>query len=308
LALALERLPHLTGATWAPQPASYPNTLPSHAGLDAASFVLLAQDRAPCFLKLYHPGEMDFDFAQASAASRRAGEQGFGPTLLADDADLRVQLFAYQGAPWRPATALDFDTTEAKVEAAQLLGRWHGGAPLGHESPSPAQWIQQTQAAFGERLATIMPAWGALTTWAERIADALAASDQDLVPLHGEVFISNFLTDPDGQLVLVDFDRAADGDAYADLGALALDVCEFDADYDVLVEAYAGTVRRDLLARTKLHAILEDFRWGCQALLQHQDPQRRELTDFLGYGRMRHGRCLTNLQTFDVASLLGDLR
>ena len=42
-------------------------------------------------------------------------------------------------------------------------------------------------------------------------------------------------------------------------------------------------------------------------LLQHQDRQRRSVSDLLGYGRMRLSRCLVNLQAFDVATLMGDL-
>ncbi|MFT4253315.1 MAG: phosphotransferase [Caulobacter sp.] len=275
--------------------------------MDAAGFILLTDHHAPYFLKLYHPGEPGFDINQAAVSSQRAGELNIGPQLLAADAALGVQLFAYMGAPWRPASASDFDAPTTRANAARLLKRWHAGAPLGALATSTDQWIQQTQATFGDRLAILMPAWGVLRTWAERIADALNAAGHDPSPLHGEVYISNFLVGADEALALVDFDHAADGDAYADLGALALDVCEFDADYDQLVEAYAGAARRDLVARTKLQAVLEDFRWGCAMLLQHRDPQRQTLTDFLGYGRMRHGRCLSNLQTFDIASLLGDL-
>ncbi|PZR32834.1 phosphotransferase [Caulobacter segnis] len=307
LSLALEQLRPLRETIWSAQPASYPNTLPSHTGLDAASYVLTAPDQIPLFLKLYHPGALGFDFVQASQAASQAGGLGIGPTLLAADAVLGAMLFDYRAPPWRTASGVDFDTPTLTAETARLLRRWHQSAPLDTNAPSSTDWAERIEAVFGQRLAQVMPAWGALRVWTGRIAQALAAAGQDIVPLHGEIYMSNLLIGPNGGLALVDFDHAANGEAFADLGALALDVCDFDRDYDQLVEAYAGQVRRDLVARTKLHAILEDFRWGCLMLLQHQDRQRRSVSDLLGYGRMRLSRCLVNLQAFDVATLMGDL-
>jgi hypothetical protein len=306
---ALRRFRPAAGGDWTASPATYPNTLPSHMGLDGESYFLTGDDASTvCFLKLYRPGWLGFDIAGALQASRQAAGLKLAPMLLDADDDLMAAVFAAPGPDWRPAGALDFDRPQVVQTALAHLRAWHASAPLGRTAPSPLGYADAVEDRMGQRLGQITDDWSLMRDHAAGIAAALAATSPALAPLHRELYISNFLIGPDDALLMVDFDHAADGDPYADVGALALDVCEVEADYLRLVELYAGAAPPDLVARTQLHAILEDFRWGCLCLLFYSDPDRRSAADFLSYGRMRLSRCLDNIQAWRPDSLIGGLQ
>lgn len=273
--------------------------LPSHLGLDGRVSVL-ASPTGMAVLKRYHPGTA-IDPSHAANAYRLAGEEGIAPAFFGVDEDEHVIAMAHPGPAWRMASGLDFDVATRVEQAVALLRRWHVGALLDRPAPVLADLADRAEAVLGERMAMI-DGWAGLRSWIEHIDAGLAAIGADRTRCHRELYVSNFLVS-DGAMLLVDFDHAADDDPYADLGGLALALCEVDADYPRLIELYAGSARRDLVARTRLHAIREDFRWGTAALLSYgsmPDP----VADFLGYGQLRLLRCAGHLASWDVGSLL----
>lgn len=294
---------------WSPSAASFPNAIPSHVGLDADSFVLSRNGESPArFMKLHLPTAGLFNLNATVAAARQAGEVGVAPRLLSAELDMPALLFEHPGADWHPACAADFDMAPVIAGAVNSLKQWHQSPRLGMSSPTWIDLAETAERVVGlERLLQIVGAWAPLRAWTHRIGDVLRDVGGETAPLHREVFISNFMISSAGAMLLVDFDFAADGDPYADIGALALEVCDLEADFAQLVELYAGAVRLDLIARTKLYALLEDFRWGCIALIRHFDPEYPGAVDYLAYGKMRLSRCLGHLLQWNTASLLAEV-
>jgi thiamine kinase-like enzyme len=292
-------------------PAIHPNAFPMHMGLDAEClFVDSGVPGRRLFLKLYEAELPQFDFYRAIDAAKRAGSLQIAPQIVAHDAPLRAALFETPGPRSRMGMLTDLIDEDLQRATIEKLRRWHAGAPLQHRAPvfellpGLIEQIEQ-QAPWLVDLA--IPRWRMLVDWTRRVADALAASCTGLSPVHGEMFISNILILPDRSVLLVDFDYAADGDPASDLGALCLELCELEEDYGNIVEMYAGEADPALLARAKLSALLEDFRWGCWALLRHVASPRRDQINFLVYGQHRLRRCESHLRDWNVDALLRQL-
>lgn len=121
--------------------------------------------------------------------------------------------------------------------------------------------------------------------------------------MHGETTVSNILLGPGIAVLLVDFDRAVNADPFYDLGALSLDICRNDDERQEMLEMYCGHTGAALLARVKLYAIVDDFLWGCWALLAELSPAMRG-PELLKYTSNRFLRDSHHLEAFQTGQLL----
>ncbi|WP_188611776.1 phosphotransferase family protein [Chelatococcus reniformis] len=316
LSRALTAARHFAGLDPAVGPAVPAISMPMHMGLDALSCVVTAPGAASAvFAKAFHAGALDpFTFAGAAEAAGRAGAAAVAPRLL--EADAQQQVLLFEPAPDGVRMALARDAQKPAVKAAIVAAkkRWHR-QPLLTCDLSPFELARDYAARLEPHLApgsaTALPYKGTvpfagLTEWIGRIGAALSAAGVDRTPLHGENTVSNVLLDPGGAILLVDFDRAVNADPLYDLGALSLDLCRTEEERMELVEMYDGRPDAALLARLKLYAIVDDFLWGCWALLAELNPAMNG-PEFFKYASNRFLRASHNLGAFDVALLVGKI-
>lgn len=288
--------------------------MPMHLALDGESRTVEARGRS-VFVKAFREGALaPFTFAGAAEASLRAGEAGIAPRLLEADADAGVLFFEAAGAEWRMALARDVQAPDAKSAVIAAKKALHSQKLLSR-TLSPFDVARDYRARLVPHLAADAPSplpfkglvpFVAIEQWIDRIEEAFLAAGSDVGPIHGENTISNILLDPDHRVRLVDFDRAVNADPLYDLGALCLDLCRSEDERIKAIEMYAGAPDEAVLARVKLYGIVDDFLWGCWALLAEINPQTSG-PELFKYGSNRFVRLSHHLQQFDLPRLLAKI-
>ncbi|MDR3464396.1 MAG: phosphotransferase [Xanthobacteraceae bacterium] len=288
-----------------------PIIMPMHLAIDATPCLVRPRSGAPVFLKIYAPDMLPFiDLDAAVAAATRAGQCGIGPAVIAHDADRSAVLFDFLAPDaWRMASRADLETIAVRSAIFAAKRAWHRSGLLGR-TRSPFEVIR----AYRERInslaertpsaSTLPLAFHTLADWTERIERGIAAAGIDLAPLHGENALSNVMLGPANEVRLVDFDQAANGDPLYDVGAFCLEFCSFDDEIEAAVELYLGHSDQRAVARAKLYMIVDDFLWGCWALLAHATSPRATTVEFYKYAQNRLLRGTYWLGVWDADSLL----
>lgn len=284
--------------------------MPMHLALDALSMPLGPSVAGPSvFAKAYRDGALQpFDLSGATEASTRAGEAGIAPRLLAADAANRVLFFEALGPGWRMTLARDTQKPDVKAAILAVKKAWHGQTPLSR-TLTPFELARDYCGRLEPHLAQgplpfkgLVP-WVAVKQWIFRIEEAFAAAGSDTGPIHGENTVSNIMIGPEGRILLVDFDRAMNADPLFDLGGLCLDLCRGEDERMEAVEMYAGRADAAVLARIKLYGLVDDFLWGCWAMLAETNPGTHG-PELYKYASNRFLRLSHHLQQFDLPHLL----
>lgn len=198
------------------------------------------------------------DVARTAAASKRAGEAGIAPRLLACDPSGGVLLFEALREGWRWGRLNDIDTSEGMAAAIALRARLQAGVPLGWTRDPFAE-----TAALAEEALAIGAVLPADLPWMLRLVldagKAVAAAGIDRRPCHGDGIASNHMIGENGTLRLVDFDSAGDMDPFFDLATLLVETCPLDEDFETGLEMASGACRKADLSRVRLYAATEDL-------------------------------------------------
>ncbi|MBT9385293.1 aminoglycoside phosphotransferase family protein [Pseudooceanicola sp. CBS1P-1] len=285
--------------------------MPMHMGLDGL-LTGIEGDAGAQIVKTYHDGSLyPFGFAEASRATRHAGAAGLGPAVVAVQEETRSLITMQFGAPWRMASAKDFLDPAMLAALVDAKKDWH---EAGFAAPelSPAEEFEALLARWRSRDAAPLPVTirmddTGIAQWITRILEALSRVTEAPVPLHGENTLSNVLTDDQGNIRLLDFDRCVMGDAFRDLGALAHEVCVDDDDRARLIAAYAGApATASQMARLKLWGLYDDALWAFWALIGETEADRRG-PELYKYAANRLVRFRLHLSVFDMARLLREV-
>ena len=284
-------------------------SMPMHLSLDALCSVVAAEGSGKsAFVKTYRAGALDpFTFDGAAEAAVRAGVLGIAPRLLEVDAAQATMLFEPAPPDYKMALARDAQQPDARAAILRAKKAWHDQPPLSRDL-SPFDLATDYAVRLEPQLGTAIPYKGSvpfasLKDWVDRIGAVLAAAGTDRGPVHGENTVSNILLGLDKTVLLVDFDRAANADPFYDLGALSLDLCRTDDERNGMIEMYCGRTSADVLARVKLYAIVDDFLWGCWALLAELNPAMKG-PELLKYASNRFLRASHHLEVFQASQLL----
>ena len=287
-----------------------PIVMPMHVAVDATPVAVKAADGGAYFLKLYAPDMLRFiDVGAAIAASRAAGALGIGPVVVADDVGAGAILFeALPANSWRMASRQDLRSPDVLAAILQAKRAWHQSPALAR-TRSPFETIRaylQELDELGEA-AGAPPSFAQLRAWIEAAEQAFAIAGGDLAPLHGENVISNVMLGPGDQVKLVDFDQAANGDPYYDLGAFCIEGCSFVDEVEAFVSLYLGKADKRALARTLAYMVVDDFLWGCWGLIAQATSPRAGGVEFYKYAQNRFIRCQYWLSLTDFDQVLRDL-
>jgi thiamine kinase-like enzyme len=138
---------------------------------------------------------------------------------------------------------------------------------------------------------------------AEAIDGALRAVARTPRPCHNDLLLGNFIDD--GDLIrIVDWEYAAMGDPFFDLGNFAVHHGFSDTQDVMLLEAYLGQATAPDMARLKLMKIVSDLREAMWAMVQVTISSLDY--DFVQYGEKHFNRYITQLQDLRLPTWLTD--
>ncbi len=110
-------------------------------------------------------------------------------------------------------------------------------------------------------------------------------------PCHNDLLNANFIDDG-ARIRIVDWEYAGMGDPFFDLGNFSVNHGLSPAEDAVLLEAYAGDLHPDRLARLRLMRVMSDFREGMWGVLQQAISSLD--VDFVSYANHHLTRLLAN--------------
>lgn len=174
---------------------------------------------------------------------------------------------------------------------AESLRRFHSGPPF----PGAFSAFETVQEYLRiSRSGAPLPATiDRMVERAKTIDEVIRAVPRPLRPCHNDLLLANFLDD--GHLIrIVDWEYAAMGDPYFDLGNFAVHQGLSETQEMVLLDAYLGQATAPDLARVKLMKILSDLREAMWAMVQVTISTLDY--DFVAYGQKHFDRCIERLQ------------
>lgn len=249
-------------------------------------------------------------FSSIVSLARQAGSLELAPALLTADEASGVLVFDGLPENWKFGTVKAFRDPDLSGKAASALRALHGTAALS-VTMTPFDRIRRLLEEL-DALATVSGAgiypeyYHTMLDWTARIETAIEAAGVDLRPCKGENNLSDFMIGPGGDLRLVDFDHAANGDPYADLGVLANEFCRTDEDVSRLIEAYAGVASSAEVARIKLYMVVSAFHLGLWGLVSQLRAPDTEI-EFYKYGQNQFLRCRSAISRWDLGRFLRDI-
>ena len=190
----------------------------------------------------------------------------------------------------RPIPEAEMRTPERLRAVGDTLRRIHDGPAI----PGlfvPLRIVEAYRALALSRGVAIPPEYELAASIARRIELAFLTAPVELRPCHNDLLNANFIDDG-ARVRIVDWEYAGMGDPFFDLGNFSINH-ELEPDQDaVLLEAYAGEVRPDELARITLMRVVSDFREAMWGVLQ-QGISTLDV-DFVAYAGEHFDRLLAN--------------
>jgi thiamine kinase-like enzyme len=225
---------------------------------------------------------LGIDRTREQAATAAAAGLGVGPELVfaLPEAAVLVTRFI-DGRGLEAADVHDPATLDRIVEA---LGRVHRGPsiPGRFSAFRTVESYRDVALAHGVVVPPALPAWLDL---ARRIEGA--APPDPAVPCHNDLLPANFIDDG-ARIRILDWEYAAMGDAYFDLGNLAANAELGPAEERRLLELYGGDATPRALARLGVMRLASDLREAMWGLVQIGIS--RLTFDFAGYAARHFAR------------------
>ena len=232
---------------------------------------------------------LGIDRRREYACNVAAHQVGVAPDVVAflDDAGVLVTRFVrgrelVEEEMHRPGTL-------SRVAAA--LRRYHDG-PDFPGTFSPFQTVRDYLATAAPRGATLPARFDWMLAQADRLKAAMGAPAQPR-PCHNDLLLANWLDDGE-RLWIIDWEYAAMGDIFFDLGNFAVHHQLSDAEEETLIGTYFWRATRDAIARLKLMKIISDLREAMWATVQVTISTLDY--DFVAYGRKHFDRYVAQLR------------
>jgi thiamine kinase-like enzyme len=221
-------------------------------------------------------------------AAEAAAALGIGPEVVLAIPDEGILVTRYVAGEPIPPPALEDEPILAAVVRA--IRAFHGGPPLPGTFwvPRIVRTYREIAAARGVAIPAIVDS---LLGVCDEIETALGRDPRPFRPCHNDLLNANFIRQ--GQRVwIVDYEYAAMGDPFFDLGNFAVNNGLSEEAQDRLLELYLGVVRPADRARLALMRILSDLREGMWGVVQ-QGLSSLDF-DYAAYARRHLERAMTN--------------
>lgn len=217
-------------------------------------------------------------------ASLLAESCGVGPevvTFLEPEAVLVTRFI--QGRPVSDAEVHLPETLRRVAESLLLIH--HAGVVAA--AFSPFRVVERYAAIAKEKSVSIPASFEPASSIANAIEQALPVNPPLLC--HNDLLNANFIDDGD-RIRVVDWEYAAMGDPYFDLGNFAVNHGLREEEQVYLLEAYAGDAVPQRMARLRLMRIMSDFREAMWAVVQQAASDLD--FDFVAYAAKHFERLL----------------
>lgn len=236
------------------------------------------------FFKVPGEGTRRFiDRKVANIAASVAAENGVSPQVLYFDEESGVEVTEFLEG-YTSSSLYTLGTLERGTQLMTLYRRLHEGLPL-----------PVTKTIFDmidEHIAQVEASGRVLRPWQAELIDewlpvqqAYLAAGVDLVPGHNDMLPSNYMVKEGAEMMLIDYDYAANTErAYEPGGIMTLYLLD-DAVREAMLEAYFGEVTERDRARVKVCGIATDVKWGLWGLV-NATVRGTEDFDFEKYGTM----------------------
>ncbi|MCY4203454.1 MAG: phosphotransferase [Aestuariivita sp.] len=289
-----------------------PMAHPINRGLGGSSFLVRVPEGSVVYFvkKVSDVIRASHDFSCMVKMAQQSSSLSLTPTLL--DSDEAQGLMVFEGLPdtWKYGTTKAFRDPDISNKAAIALKAIHGTEALS-KTFTPFDRIrllvEELDAFAAQNGKRVYPEYfHTMLDWVSRTEMAIKAAGTDLTPCKGENNLSDFMIGQDGDLRLVDFDQAANGDPYSDLGTLANEYCRTDEDVSKLVEDYEGSAIPSVVARVKLYVVVSAFQLGLWGLVSHLRVPETEI-EYQKYGQNQLLYCRSAISRWNIGRLLRDI-
>lgn len=229
------------------------------------------------------------DIRCAFEAAQRASDLGIGPKVLLADAGSGTLIMEDLNLGWRVGTLermLEPKIVDAVIAARR---RFQSGKPLSRTMGVFAE-IKQFHAAAVSANAQLPPD----TEWMFKellfAAEAFAALTIAAVPIHGDGNVSNILISDQGEVRLIDWDRAANADPLEDIGSFLVEAFAQEPEARDAFIRDTGSFDEAAFNRARIYGVADDLRWGLIGALLAAKSARKTL-EFHKFASWRFVRC-----------------
>ena len=258
---------------------------PAWRGIEADIWLARRGSRVEVY-KHYHPDTHAYvDVDAAIAAAHLAGSLGVGPAVTGTWPELGLMAMDYPGSQWRAGGLQHAVDPRVRTKVIAAKRAFQAGPLLPRDGDIFAEITALADACRAANPGS--PAnLDAFMDFADRTRQAITAAGIDRVPCHRDGSTSNLLVDPDGQVLLLDYDLAANADPYEDIGCHLVEMFEREPEARAGFEEWTGSFDEGLFQRAMAYGIVDDLRWGLIAMLMAATSPRRHL-EFAKYGSWR---------------------
>ncbi|MDZ7600238.1 MAG: phosphotransferase [Hoeflea sp.] len=252
---------------------------PSYQALESRSVVT-----SSIFVKRIHPEMREgFDLATAFALAQWSGQAGSGPEVHWSDPESGAIAMEALGDGWTTARQGDLQSPAVVASAMHAMKKLHACAALGHRF-EPFAIIDGLIEAC-QREGVSLPDD---IIWLRRIIAMVEplADSAILAPCRNDGSSSNLMIGPEGQVLLIDYDRSGMNDPLYDVGCLLAEMTDHERDMHHGFVAYAGAFDEVGFARARLWSHVDDM---LHALWSRRMAQRseRKAVEWIKYGEWR---------------------
>jgi hypothetical protein len=264
---------------------------PSWRGVDGAPW--RAYDRhsgESIFIKAMHPeASLYIDLPSAMDAAIKAGNLGVGPKVIKADEQAGLLFMEDLRDGWRVAGLEIFRSQEMTDKFLEARKRFQSVAPLSRT----VSVFEEIDRFFADLKALAAPFPVEVEWMYDNVSLAAQAMRPKIAapaPIHGDGNISNLMINLDGDVRIVDWDRATNADPLEDVGSVMAEAYAFDAEARSTFTRYMGGFEQRSFDRARLYGVADDFRWGLIGLLLATFSPRKT-HEFFKFAAWRFLRC-----------------
>jgi thiamine kinase-like enzyme len=232
------------------------------------------------------------------ANSKNAAQSGAAPGVVEYSPDHHLLVVEY----------IDGHTlTDEDLASENMLSRVASACRQLHDGPRFVNDFDMFTIQHGyldtviERGFRLPPGYLGLMPQVERISAALSAYPLETVPCNNDLLAANLIDDGE-RIWVIDFEYAGNNDPCFELGNIWSEASLPLDHLAVLVNAYFGAERPELVARARLFGLMSKYGWTLWASIQ--DATSTQDFDFWSWGMQKYDRAVAEFDGPDFERLL----
>ncbi|TAM08499.1 MAG: aminoglycoside phosphotransferase family protein [Pusillimonas sp.] len=278
---------------------------PAWRGVEADIWVAQWGDATRVY-KHYHPDTAFYvDAVNAMQIARQVGDLGVAPTVEKTWDESALMEMRHVGISWRAGGLHDAADSVIRLRVVAAKKTIQGGPRFARDADIFGE-IRALHAFCIAHRVKLPQFIDAYLGFAQHAEHAIRAVGVDKVPCHRDGNTSNLMIGPNQEVLLLDFDLAANADPYEDVGCYLIEMFEREPEARAGFEEWHGSFSESLFQRAMTYGFLDDLRWGLIASGMAATSPRKTL-EFAKYASWRYLRFDQNSQRSHAADRLRKL-